>query len=371
MRLSLDTLLQQRQSKLGWRIASHVLFWLIFFGSIWYFNSISFNPYRHTPLAYMSPLRGTLSIILIYYPLVYLVGLKLISKKKWLAALAAGLGLLILFTILDYAGEMLILNLCQECREAVIKTQENYYGYLQRGWLPVVSSRVVSLGVLFGLIVYIMPAIALKAGLEYHRQYIQNLKLNRDNIQLELNFLKAQLNPHFLFNTLNNLYGLIMHGRNEQSAETVARLSDFMRYTLYDSAEEKIALDKEIGLIKNYLELEKLRLNHTPVNFEYITDNNKYFIPPLLFMPVIENAFKYNLDAPQSSEILIKLAVQDQILHFCSRNTFEPRQKKNKTGGIGLVNLQKRLAIYYPGKHTYQAQIEGTEYITRLTINLT
>ncbi|MGV3585708.1 MAG: sensor histidine kinase [Adhaeribacter sp.] len=369
MRLPLDTLLQQRQIKPSWRIASHVLFWVVFFGSIWHFNSISFNPYRNTPLVYLSPLRGTITIILIYYPLVYWVGLKLIPKKKWLTVIAASLGLLISFTFLDYLAEMLILNLCQPCREAV-QTQTKYYDYLQRGWLAVVSSRVVSLGVLFGLIVYVMPAIAIKAGLEYHRQYIQNLKLNRDNIQLELNFLKAQLNPHFLFNTLNNLYGLIIHGRNEQSAETVARLSDLMRYTLYDSAEDKIALEKEVGLIKNYLELERLRLNYTPVCFEYVIDNQEYNVPPLLFMPLIENAFKYNLDAPQSPAIQIKLTVQDHVLHFCCQNSFEPHRAKNQTGGIGLVNLQKRLAIYYPGKHTYHNQINGTAYETRLTINL-
>lgn len=355
---------------MGWRIASHILFWLVFFCSIWYFNSISFNPHRRSPLVYLSPLRGTINIILIYYPLVYWVGLKLIPQKKWITAIVVSLGLLLIFTSLDYAGEMLILNLCRACRETVVQTQASYYQYLQRGWLPVVSSRVVSLGVLFGLMVYIMPAIALKVGLEYHRQYIRNLKLNRDNIQLELNFLKAQLNPHFLFNTLNNLYGLIMHGRNEQSAETVARLSDFMRYTLYDSAEDKIALEKEISLIRNYLELEKLRLNYTQVCFEYTSDGQKYYIPPLLFMPVIENAFKYNLDAPQSSAIEIKLAVQGHELHFCCQNIFEPQRVKSRTGGIGLVNLQKRLAIYYPGKHSYQTQITGTIYSTRLTINL-
>ena len=236
--------------------------------------------------------------------------------------------------------------------------------------MPVVSSRIVSLGALFGLVVYLTPAMALKVALAYHQQFTRNLKLSRDNIQLELNFLKAQVNPHFLFNTLNNLYGLIIHGRNELSAETVARLSDFMRYSLYDSTEDKISLQKEIDLIRNYLELEKLRLNYTQVIFDCAMDGKAFAIPPLLFMPVIENAFKYNCDTAQGSVIRISLAVQQGVLHFCIQNSFEPKTQTNKIGGIGLANLQKRLAIYYPGKNICQTSMDGSVYSAQLTLNL-
>jgi hypothetical protein len=370
MFLLLDTLVNQRLTRPGWRLGSHVLFWLALFISLCYYNSISFNPYGDTPFAYLGPFRTTISLTIIYYPLVYGVGLRLFAQKRWAAGIVACLGLLLLYTIIDYTGEILVLNACHACQEAISRVQPNYLHYLNRGFFPVVSSRLISLGILFVLLVHLTPAIALKAGLEYHRQYTQNLQLSRDNIQLELNFLKAQVNPHFLFNTLNNLYGLIIHGRNAQSAETVARLSDFMRYTLYDSTEDKIPLEKEINLIKNYLELEKLRLNYTQVIFECSTDGKGYAIPPLLFMPVIENAFKYNCDTAQGSVISIKLAVQQDLLHFCIQNSFEPKSEPIKTGGIGLVNLQKRLAIYFPGKNTCQTNIKGSVYSAQLTLML-
>lgn len=363
-------MLYKRQTRTGWRLGSHLLFWMVFFSSMYHFNSISFNPYRGSPLVYLTPLRITITLILIYYPLVYGVGLRLFAHKRWVLGIAASLGLLLLYTVIDYASEIFVLNLWDAGREVIARVQPDYLIYLNRGFIPVVSTRVLSLGALFGLIVYVTPAIALKVGLAYHRQYTQNLQLSRDNVQLELNFLKAQVNPHFLFNTLNNLYGLIIHGRNEQSAETVARLSDFMRYTLYDSTEDQIALEKEISLIENYIQLEQLRLNHTSVHFTHDTDRTGYSLPPLLFMPLVENAFKYNIDTSQGSVINIRLEVQKGMLHFTIQNTFDSKAAPKQTGGLGLANLRKRLLLYFPGKNMYQARAEGFRYTAHLTLTL-
>lgn len=200
---------------------------------------------------------------------------------------------------------------------------------------------------------------------------MKNLQLAKENVQLELNFLKSQVNPHFLFNTLNNLYGLIIHQRHDKSAEIVARLSDFMRYTLYDSAEALVSLEKEVNLINNYIELEQLRLNYTKVVFNVMLDRKDYYLPPLLFMPIVENAFKYTVDKKTGSIIYMDLKVDQGLLYFKIQNSFEPLNSKNEIGGLGLVNLQKRLSLLFPNKNTCQNNVEGFNYIAQLTLNLT
>lgn len=368
--MKLENLLHKRDTQAVWRIGSHILFWIVFFSSFFYYNKISFNPYGDLPFSYLAPLRLTISLIIVFYPLVYVVGLRLFHRKQWGLGIAAALLLFLFYAVLDYVGEMLILRFCEVCEEASAQLNPGYHDYLQKGPFPVILSRVVSLGVFFQLLTNLTIPIAFKAGLGYHRYYVRNFQLSRDNVQMELNFLKAQINPHFLFNTLNNLYGLIIHQRNDQSAEIVARLSDFMRYTLYDSNEKNTSLEKEINLIKNYIELEQLRLNYTKVLFKHTTDGKKYFLPPLLFMPIVENAFKYNIDSSQGSSISIKLHVQKDVLDFTIQNTFEPERKSEHKGGLGLINLQKRLLLYFPGKNTYKATINDSTYTAHLMLNL-
>ena len=368
--MNLENLLQKRDSSRRWRIASHVLFWLFLFGTLFYANKISINPYRDLPSSYLEPFRTTIILAIVFYPLVYFVGLKLFRNKQWSWGVAATMILFLIYAVLDYTGEMIVLKFCETCKETIAKNNPAYYNYLQRGFFPIILSRVLSLGIFIQLMSYLTFPIAVKAGLGYHRYYIRNLQLARDNVQLELDFLKAQVNPHFLFNTLNNLYGLIILQRNDQSAETVSRLSDFMRYTLHDSTEQEISLVKEINLIRNYIELEKLRLNYTKVVFEHSIDREDYSLPPLLFMPVVENAFKYSTDNNQGALITMRLEVQKFVLTFMIENSFDPKRKTKQAGGLGLMNLQKRLLLHFPARSTYQAHIEGSKYSTCLTLHL-
>lgn len=196
----------------------------------------------------------------------------------------------------------------------------------------------------------------------------QKAALEIQNINIEKNFLKAQLNPHFLFNTLNNLYGLSIK-KDDSTPEVILNLSDIMSYTLYESNTEKVALEKELDFIKNYFELEKMRYSankniqfHIPEG----EDLSGLYIAPLLTFTFIENAFKYGLKGNKEQFIYLNIKIQDRTFYFELENDVEQGIKDNEFGGIGVRNARKRLQLLYPNKH--QLDIENLE--TKFKVNL-
>ena len=366
--MTIETLLENRNTKLEWRVGSHILFWLIFYGAFVYYLQISFNPYQGTSYIYLSPINMIVSLSVVFYGLVYWVFPGYISKKRWLPGILLFLMLTVVFTSLIYVGEVLIFNFCRLCKDAIIISNAEYFDYLDKGYGKVLASRLLSFGVIIQLSFILTFPLAIKIGLGYYQSYIRNLQLAQDNVQLELNFLKAQVNPHFLFNTLNNLYGLIIQERTEESAQTVSRLSDFMRYTLHDSSERKVPLEKELDLIRNYIELEQLRLNKVRVGLQIENDQSIKQIPPLLFLPLIENAFKYVVDQGTESFIEIDLVAEKSAIDFRIRNNFDPEQENTQSGGLGLSNLQKRLNLLFPGSHRYETSMTDQLYSAQLKL---
>lgn len=366
--MSLESFLEKRNTRLWWRVASHLLFWIVFYLAFAYYTHISFNPFKDSPYAYLAPIHTTLGLAMVFYVLVYGVFPKLISRKRWLLTVLSLVLLTVLFAMITYLGEVLLVDFCPSCKEVIEQNDAYYIEYLDRGFAHVMISRLFSLGILLQLVVNLMLPLGIKAGLSYHQSYIRNLKLAQDNVQLELSFLKAQLNPHFLFNTLNNLYGLIIQERTDESAQTVSRLSDFMRYTLHDSSEQQVPFEKELELIRNYIELEQLRLNQTEVKFTTDLDKSVQKLPPLLLLPLIENAFKYVNDDDPKSSIELNLKVQKSQLDFSVKNSFNPEQENTKVGGIGLTNLKKRLLLHFPGK--YQHTISQSDGFYNAHLNL-
>ena len=366
--MTIETLLEKRNTEIEWRVGSHVLFWLIFYGAFVYYLVISFNPYQGTAYVYLSPINMMVSLSVVFYGLVYWVFPKYISQKRWLLSVLTFLLLAVVFTSLIYAGEMLIFNYCPLCKDAIIISNAEYFEYLEKGYGKVMLSRLLSLGILFQLTIILTIPLTVKVGLGYYQSYVKNLQLAQENVQLELNFLKAQVNPHFLFNTLNNLYGLIIQERTEESAQTVSRLSDFMRYTLHDSSERKVPLEKELDLIRNYIELEQLRLNKVRVGLQIENDQSIKQIPPLLFLPLIENAFKYVVDQGTESFIEIDLVAEKSAIDFRIGNNFDPEQENTQSGGLGLSNLQKRLNLLFPGSHRYETNMTDQLYSAQLKL---
>jgi two-component system, LytTR family, sensor kinase len=186
--------------------------------------------------------------------------------------------------------------------------------------------------------------------------------------EAELSFLKNQINPHFLFNTLNNLYGLALK-KSDEAPETILKLSSILRYILYESNVEKISTETEKEIMQAYIDIELLRLPPSSfLNFSISTDKS-YNIAPLLWLPILENTFKHSRSAGQT-EIDFRFSIENNQLLIHSKNNIGVNTKDNKTGGIGLNNLKKRLDILFPGKYRIDQKSADNYFIIELHIIL-
>jgi hypothetical protein len=349
------------------RISLHIALWLFFYGLQFYILEISLGSIDPAT-AYWIAFKNTLATMIAFYPLIYLVWLSWWQKRKYLLTAIGTIAVILIYALTDYALERLILNTCQTCVETLKRNQPDYYDYLQHDAPAILIPRIISLGIVYQLILSLAIPAGIKFILVYIKQRVETLKLKNENMMLELNLLKAQVNPHFLFNTLNNIYSLILKEKKHESAETVARLSAFLRYSLYNTNEQN-NLVKEVDVLNDYIALEKIRLNHTNVEFTYETDNASYALPPLLFIPAVENAFKFCTEEKgKVSSITIRLEVKDSLLRFQISNTYDRFQSEKEHSGIGLENLMKRLQRYYPGRHKFE--INKTESMFNLFVEI-
>ncbi len=196
------------------------------------------------------------------------------------------------------------------------------------------------------------------------------IKLEKANLETEIKFLKSQINPHFLFNSLHNIYGLAIL-QSERTADQILKLSDILRYMLYDSNEEKVPLTREIEYLRNYIELAQLKDSRgMDISFEVGEGYQGFRVAPLLFIPFVENAFKHShIEVLENGYIHISLNTKGERLFFNVNNS-KPlgEYSKDKVGGIGLRNIQQRLDLLYPQKH--HLHIEETENAFKVQLEL-
>lgn len=199
----------------------------------------------------------------------------------------------------------------------------------------------------------------------------QMIKLEKEKLESEHQALKAQLNPHFLFNTLNNLYSLSV-AKSDLVPQTILKLSDLMSYILYECKEDLVDLDKEIEFLNNYIALEKLRSSKTKLSFNYEVNGSKVRISPLLFIPFIENAFKHSKSDNSNPEIKIDLIVDENNLRFSCVNSVGSEKNKvdSKYGGVGIDNVKKRLNLLYPERHSLNLSETDTHFKAAMQIKL-
>ncbi|MBE9583418.1 histidine kinase [Mucilaginibacter sp. JRF] len=192
------------------------------------------------------------------------------------------------------------------------------------------------------------------------------------HLRTELNFLRSQINPHFLFNILNNLTSLARK-RSEQMEPAIINLSQLMRYMLYESDDNKVPLVKEVEYLKSYIDLQMLRFgDEVSVATELDENYGDNMIDPMLLIALVENAFKHGTEENENASILIQLKVNQQTntLHFTVINSFIKSENKEDNSGIGLKNLRRRLAILYPQKHSLRIENNGLLFTAQLNIEL-
>lgn len=202
---------------------------------------------------------------------------------------------------------------------------------------------------------------------EQRSKQVENEKLNA-----ELSFLKAQINPHFLFNTLNNIYALAAVN-SERTANAVMKLSNIMRYVLTEAKNDWVPLEKEIQFISHYIELQKMRTtDKTCIDFNITGDAAGRQVSPFLFLPFIENAFKYGISTRELSPISILLEINGNQLHFRIKNNKHNNStvKMAQNTGIGIQNSRRRLDLLYQNRHKLDITDEATTYTVNLNIQL-
>lgn len=196
-------------------------------------------------------------------------------------------------------------------------------------------------------------------------------KVENEKTTTELSFLKSQVNPHFFFNTLNNIYSLAVIQSNK-TADAVLKLSHIMRYILTETQTELVPLENEINFIQNFIDLQAVRLtDKVSVNFDVIGYFEDKQIAPLLFIPFIENAFKYGVSTKENTEINIQLNVEDKkITLSVSNNIVQQENFIQETTGIGIQNVKRRLAFLYPKKHELKIETIDNSFLINLQIEL-
>ncbi|MEM6347199.1 MAG: histidine kinase [Bacteroidota bacterium] len=197
------------------------------------------------------------------------------------------------------------------------------------------------------------------------------IQLEKASLETELKFLKSQINPHFLFNTLHNIYGLTII-QSERASEQLLKLSDILRYMLYDSNDEKVPLKREVEYLKNYIELAQLKDSRgMDIEFTIEEGYERLQVSPLLFIPFVENAFKHSqIEDLKNGYIHISMRNRGNSLIFTVNNS-KPQipYKKDKIGGIGLANIQQRLKLLYPDKHQLDFEEKEDSFKVQLEID--
>jgi hypothetical protein len=227
------------------------------------------------------------------------------------------------------------------------------------------SLKVGELAFIFSIVVRFVMIFLLSLGIA---SYNRLKKTEEGKLKAELSYLKAQINPHFLFNTLNSIYALAVK-KSDSAPESITKLSAIMRYAITDAAQDFVALEKEITYVSAYVELEKLRItDKVKLSYTVTGDPIGKQIAPLIFIPFIENAFKYGVSTRDNSVIGILISIGTKDLSISIKNT-KIKDNKTKTG-LGIANASKRLELLYPGKYSLVTTDLESEYKVELKIDL-
>ncbi|OAD40813.1 sensor histidine kinase [Polaribacter atrinae] len=219
---------------------------------------------------------------------------------------------------------------------------------------------------------YLAPlffSIALKSTKRWIKTEAERKEAANFKLKSELQHLRYQLQPHFFFNSLNNIYALVDISP-DQAKKSIHSLSKLMRYMLYETNEESISLLKEIDFMKKYIDLMKLRVSDkTVVNYSFPSEETGIKIAPLLFISLIENAFKHGVSASKPSTINIKMTCNTKTVLFVIENDNFPKKTEDKSGsGIGLPNIEKRLELLYPNNNRFKTAVNNNRFVAELEI---
>lgn len=320
----------------------HLIFWMLVFG-IWYL--LRYEGYSSERLAFQVTFIKVADLALLVYVTNYFLIPNFLYKKKYLL-------FVLIFIVMIASSSIFKMNLIGRLTNnpLLLDLSGNLKERIYDNVIP--HFFLVTAGAAFKLM---FDQIKLQKKMT---------DMAKEKAESELNFLKSQINPHFLFNSLNSVYFLI-DKNNQEARQTLHKFSDMLRYQLYEANGDKIPVEKEISYLKDYVDLQKLRKdeNYT-VTFNCQPDVKEFFIEPLLLIPFVENAFKHiSHKTNKVNFVNIEMSKNDGYFQCVVENS---KDNKNATtekhGGIGLQNVKRRLELLYPGKHILDIQNTAETY---------
>jgi two-component system LytT family sensor kinase len=325
----------------------HVFFWMLVFG-IWYF--LRFQDYASPAMAMKVTLIKVLDLAFLVYITNYILLPRLLYKKRYVWFVLGFFLMIVISSVI----KMNILGRITDNPEMLtlsgdLKTR--IYDHILPHFFLVIAGA------------------AIKLMIDYSKLQQRMAETAKEKAEAELNFLKSQINPHFLFNSLNSVYFLI-DKNNTEARESLHKFSDMLRYQLYELNGASIPVEREVVYLREYVDLQKLRKDENySVCFNSSPDVKGFAIEPLLLVPFVENAFKH-ISHFSGRDNFVKLDLGRSNGHFNFRieNSKEPGKTTEQHGGIGLVNVKRRLELLYPGKHSLH--IEDTNDIYKVELQL-
>lgn len=327
----------------------HVFFWMLVFG-VWYF--LRYEDYSTQARAFKITLVKVVDLVLMVYFTNYFLIPKLLYKKKYFL-------FFLCFVLMIIASSVTKMNILG-------RIMNNPQLFSLSGNL---KARIYDNVIPHFFLVIAGAAFKLMA--DYGKMQQRMAEMAKEKAEAELNFLKSQINPHFLFNSLNSVYFLIEKG-NTDARTALHKFSEMLRFQLYEAGGEKIPIEKEIDYLKDYVDLQRLRREESDeVTFSY-DGLHGFSIEPLLLVPFVENSFKHlsHFGAGKKNTVKIFANRENGLFHFSVSNTVEYNSTREPVGGIGLRNVKRRLELLYPGKHELSIKEENSEFKVDLKLKI-
>ena len=325
----------------------HVLFWIVV-AMVWYY--LRYQDYATSQQAWIVTLIKTADLALMIYLCNYLLIPKLFYRKKYFLFFTTFLLMIVCSSIIKMSVIGQITG--TDVWGSTVGLKERIYN----NFIP--HFFLVTAGV------------AAKLLIDYIKLQKTMMEVAKEKAETELNFLKSQINPHFLFNSLNAVYFLI-DKQNTGARMALHKFSEMLRYQLYEAGDDLVTIEKEIGYLRDYVSLQQLRRENCSITMDVEKGMQSFSIAPLLLLPFVENAFKHlsHFGNERKDEVLIRLSRANGAFHFFIANT-TAEKPESAQGGIGLTNVKRRLELLYPGKHKLDVRKKENWFEAELTLHL-